>query len=78
MEHFPRIHHFAAQPQNPRAVDKIERNTREIYKKDHLHVDVQRHLMRAKRQQDGMRVKCSTLFSLCKKIRSKTMVIPRI
>ena len=76
-EHFPKIHHFAAQPQNPRAVGKIERNTREFDKKDHLHVYVQRHLMRVKRQQDGMRVKCSTRFSLCKKIRSKTMVIPR-
>ena len=28
------------------------------------------------RQQDRMRVKCSTRFSICKKIRSRTMVIP--
>ena len=77
VEHFPKIHHFATQPQTPRAVVMIDRNTREFDKKDHLHVYVQRHLMRVKRQQDGMRVKCSTRFSLCKEIRSKTMIIPR-
>ena len=48
-----------------------------IYRTDHLHVDVQRHLMWIKGQQERMRVKCSTRFSLCKKIRSMTMVIPR-
>ena len=30
----------------------------------------------SKRQQERMRVKCSTRFSLCKEIRSRTMVIP--
>ena len=43
----------------------------------HLHVDVQRHLMGIKRQQDRVRVKCSTRFSICKRIWSRTMVIPR-
>ena len=45
MEHLPRIHHIAALPQSSRVIVKIERNTREIYWTDHLHVDVQRHLM---------------------------------
>ena len=29
-KHLPRIHHIAAQPQSPRVIVKIERNTREI------------------------------------------------
>ena len=48
-----------------------------FYRKDHLHVDVQRHLMEIERQQDRMRVKCSTRFSICKKIWCRTMVISR-
>ena len=63
--------------QSPRVTVKIERNTREIYWTDHLHVDVQRHLKGIKREQERMRVQCSTRFSLCKEIRSRTMVIPR-
>ena len=47
------------------------------YRKDHLHVDVSRHLMGIKRQQERMRVKCSTRFSLCKEIWNRTMVISR-
>ena len=42
MEYFPRIHHIGALPQSPRVTVKIERNMREIYWTDHLHVDVQR------------------------------------
>ena len=64
MEYFPRIQHVAGQPQSPRVTFKIERNTREIYWTDHLHVDVQRHLMRIKGQRERMQVKCSTRFSL--------------
>ena len=66
-------HHIAAVPQSPRVTVKIERNTREIYRTDHLRVDVQRHLMGI------MRGKCSTRLSLslCKEIRSRTMLIPR-
>ena len=72
-----RIHHIAAQPQSSRVTVEIGWNTREFYRTDHFHVDVQRHLMRIERQQERMRVKCSTRFSLCEKIRSRTMVIPR-
>ena len=43
---------------------KIERNTREIYWTGHLHVDVQRLLMVISGQQERMRVKCSTRFSM--------------
>ena len=75
VEHLPRIHHIAAQPQSPRVAVKIERNIREIYWTGHLHVDVQRLLMGISGQQERMRVKCSTRFSLCKEIRSRTMVI---
>ena len=77
MEYLPRIHHVAALPQSPRVTVQIERNTREIYWTDPLHVDVQRHFMGVKGQQYSMRIKCSTRFSLCKEIRSRTKVISR-
>ena len=48
MEYLPRIQQVAAQPKSSRVAVKIDRNTREIYRKDHLHVDVQRHLMGSK------------------------------
>ena len=64
VEHLPRIHHIAAQPQSPRVTVEIERNTREIYWTDHLHVDVQRHLMVIRGQQERMRVKCQFRFSI--------------
>ena len=73
MAHFLRIHHIAAQPPSSRATIKIERNTREIYWTDHLHVDVQRHLMVIKGQRERMQVKCSTRFSLCEEVWSRTM-----
>ena len=47
---FPRIHHIAALQQSPRVHVKNERKARRIYKTDHLHVDVQRHLMVISRQ----------------------------
>ena len=73
VEHFPRIHLVAALPHSPRITVKIERHTREVYWTDHLHVDVQRHLLWIKRQQKKMRVKCSTRFSLSKEIWSRTI-----
>ena len=45
MEYFPRIHHIAALQQSSRVHDQNERQARRIYRTDHLHVDVQRHLM---------------------------------
>ena len=45
-----------------------------FYRTNYHHVDVQRHLMGIKGQQERMRVKCSTRFSFCKEIRSRTMV----
>ena len=77
MEYLHRIHHIAALPQSPRVTVKNEHNTREIYWTDHLHVDYQRHLVEIKGQQERMRGKCSTRLSLCKEIRSRTMVIPQ-
>ena len=77
VEYFPRIQHVAAQPQSPRVTVKIKRNTREIYRTAHPHVDVQRHLMGIKRQQSRMRVKCQSRSSTCKKIWSRTKVISR-
>ena len=74
---FEWIQHVAAQPQSPRTAVEIDRNTRENYRTYHLHVDVQRRLMVIKRQREKMQVKCSIRFSLCNKIRSRTMVIPR-
>ena len=42
---FPRIHRVAALQQSPRVPVKYERRARRIHRTDHLHVDVQRHLM---------------------------------
>ena len=64
MEYLPRIHHIAALPQSSIFTVEIERNTREFYRTDYLHVDVQRHLMGIERQQERVRVKCSTRLSL--------------
>ena len=50
VEYFPRIHHVAALQQSPRVHVKNERKTRRVYRTDHLHVDVQRHLMVISRQ----------------------------
>ena len=49
-----------------KSIVNIERNSREIYRTDHLHFDVQRHLIGIKRQQSRMRLKCSTRLSLPK------------
>ena len=50
MEYLPRIHHIAALQQSPRVPVKNERRARIIYRTDHLHVDVQPHLMGLSRQ----------------------------
>ena len=78
VEYFPRIEYVAAQwsSQTFTVESKCE-TSKNSFKKNHLHVDVQRHLMGTKRQQDRMRVKCWTRFSTCKKIWSRTMVISR-
>ena len=46
---FPRIQYVAAQSRGQRFTVEIERNTRDIYRTDHLHVDVQRHFMEISR-----------------------------
>ena len=58
---------MAAQPQSPRATVEIERNTREFYRTDHLHVHGLRHLMGIKGQRERMQVKCSTRFFFAKR-----------
>ena len=45
VEYFPRIHQIAARRQSSRVPVENERRSRRIYRTDHLHVDVQRHLM---------------------------------
>ena len=47
---FPRIRHIAALQQSPRVPVKNEQRGRKTYRTDHLHVDVQRHLMGIPRQ----------------------------
>ena len=61
------IHHIAALLQSPRVPDKNEQTARRIHRTDHLHVDVQRHLMVIQRQWTGMRIKRQTRFDLCQK-----------
>ena len=74
---FPRIHHIAALQQSPRVPVKNERRTWRFHRRDHLHVDVQRHLMATWRQWTGMRMKPQTCFDWCEKIFNRKMVIPR-
>ena len=74
---FYRIHHIAALLQSPRVHVKYERTTSRFHWTDFLHVDVQRHLMGIQRKLTGMRIKRPTRFSLCEKIFTRTMVIPR-
>ena len=76
-EYFPRIHHIAALQQSPRVSVKKERKARRIYRTDHLHVDVQRHLMEISRQWTGMWIKRQPRFYLCEKIFTRKIVIPR-
>ena len=64
---FPRIPYVAVQPQSTR-----------VHVYNHLHVDVQRHLMRISRQWTGLRIDWSTRFDWDKKIFTRKMVILRI
>ena len=48
-----------------------------IFQDDLFQVEIQRHLIGIERQQERMRIKCSTRFYICKEIRSRTMVISR-
>ena len=75
VEYFPRIQYVAAQSRSQTFAVEIRWDTREFYRKDYLHVDVQRHLMWIKRQWKRMRVKCSTRFSFCKKTWNRTMIM---
>ena len=68
VEYFPMILHIAALQQSPRVPVKNERKPKKIYRKDHLHVDVQRHLMGISRQWTGMRIERQARFYLCDKI----------
>ena len=77
VEYLPRIHHIAALQQSPRVLVEYEHRARKFHWTDYLHVDVQRHLMGILRQWKGMRIKRSARFSLCEKIFTRTMVIPR-
>ena len=72
---FPRIQHVAAQSRRQKFTVEIRRDTREFHRKDYIHVDVQRHLMRITRQWKRMRVKCQSRFSTCKEVWNRTMVI---
>ena len=70
---FPRIPYVAVQPQSTRVHVYNERTIR-VLRTDHLHVDVQRHLMRI----SGLRMSWSIRFDWYKKIFTRKMVIRRI
>ena len=50
-------------------------DTREFHRKNHVHVDVQRHFLWIKGQCKRMPGECQTRFSFCKEIWKRTMVI---
>ena len=60
VEYLPRIHHIAAQSKD--SCWDWMRHQRIFFRKDYLHVDVERHLMGIERQQERMRVKYPTRF----------------
>ena len=62
VEYFPRIHRIAALLQSPRVPVQNERRTRRIHRTDHLHVDVQRHLVGIQRRWTGTRNKAPNSF----------------
>ena len=57
-EHCTKINYVAAQSRSQKFTVEFGWNTREFQKKDYLPVDVQRHLMGIKTQENTMRVKC--------------------
>ena len=75
VEYFPRIQYVAAQWRSQKFIVEIRRDTRNFHRQDCIHLHVQRHLMVIERQQERMQVICATLFSICQKIWSRTMVI---
>ena len=77
VEHLPRIHHIAAQPQCPGVTVKMERNTREISGRIIFMSMLNDISWGSKDNKKRMRVKGQSRFSLCEEIRSRTMVILR-
>ena len=75
VEYFPRTQYVAARSRSQTLTVEIRWDTREFHRKNHIHVDVQRHLLWIKRQWKRMRIQCSTCFSTCKKIWKRTIVI---
>ena len=63
--------------QSPIVPVEYEHRARKFHWTDYLHVDVQRHLMGIFRQCSGVRIKRSARYSLCEKIFTREMVIPR-
>ena len=72
VEYSPTIQYVAAQWRSQKFTVEIRWDTGEFHRKNHFHVDVQRHFLR---QWTRMHVKCQSRFSKCKKIRTRTMVI---
>ena len=68
MEYFPGFNTLPLSQEFKSLMLRLDETPENFYRKDHLHVDVQQHLMVIKKQQDRMRVKCQTRFSTCKKI----------
>ena len=73
------IQHVATQSQSKLShkvqelLSRLSVTPEKFYRTDSLHVDVQRHLMGIEGQWERLQVKCSTRFSLCEEIRSRTM-----
>ena len=73
--YFPRIQYVAAQSRSSRVTVEIRWDSRNFHRKNHIYVDVQRHLMGIKRQWTRMPGEWQTRFSVRKKIWKRTMVI---
>ena len=72
---FDQDYYIAARPRSPKVHEQTER-PRTIPRTNYLHVDVQWHQMVNWRQWKGMYCQFHTCVCICKKISSKTLVIP--
>ena len=62
VEYFLSIHHIAALSQSSRVLVKNEQKPWRIYRTDHLHVDVQRHLMGSQDNEQECKLSANLVF----------------
>ena len=67
MEHFPRIHHVAALSLSHRSTEQIRRSTRTFHRKNSIYVDVQRHFLQKKDNEEECLANANVVSIFAKK-----------